>query len=369
MRKKGLALLAAWLLMLCLSAGSLAAGVTLRTFTPFADVDFAAQSYMDLVTAWETQTGNMVEDYSGMVDDMWMEQLKGMIASGEADIVVVPVGSGLTSGELVSVEELLAAAPDCGAHSLEAMAEADGTVLLTPVRFNWEALYVNTDVLTENGLTTPTTFEELLAVCTALSQKGITPIANALGDWAEIVLDCTALWGAEAGQYGQQASLDGASSVLAALVQAGAFGADPFAGTDADAQTAFLTGKAAMRFDSDGLSLMVPADRQNSVTVAQIAGTDGQPRTAIVGVPSFGLGITRACFEDDARREAALSLLSTMLSDQGMASLCTGAQGTLGQSIAGMTASATQCTGLLYDLNPDGFDSWAQSVLGSLKGL
>ena len=64
--------------MLCLSASSLAAGVTLRTFTPFADVDFAAQSYMDLVTTWETQTGNMVEDYSGMVDDMWMEQLKGI---------------------------------------------------------------------------------------------------------------------------------------------------------------------------------------------------------------------------------------------------------------------------------------------------
>lgn len=369
MRKKGLALLVAWLVMLCVAGSSLAAGVTLRTFTPFADVDFAAQGYMDLITAWETESGNMVEDYSGLVDDLWMDQLQSMIASGEADIVVVPVGSGLTSGELVSVDELLAAAPDCGARKLSAMAEQDGTVLLTPVRFNWEALYVNTDVLEANGLAAPTTVEELVSVCAALSQKGVTPIANALGDWAEIVLDCVALWGAPADQYGQQASLDGAASVLTSLMQAGAFGSNPFGGTDADAQAAFLSGSAAMRFDADGLSLMVPADRQSSVSIIRLAGSDGQPQTAIVGMPSFGLAITRACFEDDARREAALSLVSTMLGEQGMESLSTGAQDTLGQSIASMSAAATQCTGLLYDLNPDGFDSWAQSVLGSLKGL
>ena len=49
-------------LLVSVSGGSLAAGVTLRVFTPFADVDFAAQGYNDLITAWEGETGNIVED-------------------------------------------------------------------------------------------------------------------------------------------------------------------------------------------------------------------------------------------------------------------------------------------------------------------
>ena len=45
--------MAAALLLTAVCAGALASGVTLRTFTPFADADFAAQAYMDAVTAWE----------------------------------------------------------------------------------------------------------------------------------------------------------------------------------------------------------------------------------------------------------------------------------------------------------------------------
>ena len=59
------------MLLACLtlvSFSALAAGTTVTTFTPFADMDFAAQGYMDLITAWENETGNLVEDYSGLGD-------------------------------------------------------------------------------------------------------------------------------------------------------------------------------------------------------------------------------------------------------------------------------------------------------------
>lgn len=108
-------------------------GTTVTTFTPFADMDFAAQGYMDIVTAWEEETGNIVEDYSGLQDDLFLQQMTDMVSGGTADIVVVPVGSGLTGKQLVSVDELLAAAPDCGARKMTAMAESDGSILLTPV--------------------------------------------------------------------------------------------------------------------------------------------------------------------------------------------------------------------------------------------
>ena len=41
------------LVMTLCAACALGAGVTLRVFTPFADMDAAAQSYMDMITAWE----------------------------------------------------------------------------------------------------------------------------------------------------------------------------------------------------------------------------------------------------------------------------------------------------------------------------
>ena len=126
------------LAVLCAS-GALAAGVTLRTFTPFADMDFAAQPYMDMITAWEAETGNIVEDYSGSLDETWMAQLKEMAASGEADVVVLPAGSGLTVNELVTAGEL-GEATESGVKVFRSMKEADGSVLLSPLRLYWEAL-------------------------------------------------------------------------------------------------------------------------------------------------------------------------------------------------------------------------------------
>lgn len=361
------------MLLVCLvmmAASAAAAGTTVTTFTPFADMDFAAQGYMDLITAWEDETGNIVEDYSGLEDETFMQQMQEMAAGGQADIVIVPLGSGLTASQLVGVDELLAAAPDCGAKKMAAMAESDGSVLLTPVRFNWETLYVNADVLEANGVAVPTSYDELVVACAALAQKGVLPIANAMCEWPEIALDCAAMIGAPADQYGQQTSLDGAKSVLTALTQVGAFGVDPWNLTDEEAQQAFADGVAAMRFDGSDLAETVAEDRQEKTVVVSIAGMDGQARTVLVGTPSYGLAITRACWQDDARREAALSLAAKLLSGDGAAAVSAPAYTTaLGQSIAKLTASATACAGLLYDLNPDQFDAWSESVVSSLMAL
>ena len=202
--RKWIAVMVSLCVLLCAASAAQATGVTLRTFTPFADVDFAAQGYMDMITSWEQETGNVVEDYSGAMDEMWMDNLRSMLADGAVDVVVLPVGSGLSVQELVTVGEL-ASSSDCGAKKFSSMKEADGSLLLAPVRLYWEALYVNTDVLSRYGLGVPSTFEDLLAACAVLAQNGVQPIANALCEWNEIVLDCAALAGAPAEQYGQQA--------------------------------------------------------------------------------------------------------------------------------------------------------------------
>lgn len=363
--RKWIAVMVSLCVLLCAASGAHAAGVTLHTFTPFADVDFAAQGYMDMITAWEQETGNVVEDYSGVIDDLWMDNLRSMLADGTADVVVLPVGSGLTVQELMTAGEL-AASSNCGARKFDAMKEADGSLLLSPVRLYWEALYVNTDVLARYGLTVPQTFEQLLSVCTALKQNGVQPIANALCEWNEIVLDCAALAGAPAEQYGTQASLDGAKDVLTALVQAGAFGSDPWNMTDADAESKFLSGEAAMRFDADGLAQNVDEARLDNVIVINMPAKDGQARTELVGTPAFGVAITRACWQDSARSEAAVSFVTRLLGEK---SVVTPVGGKLGESIAVLAAGASDMTGVLYDLNPDGFDSWAEGVIAQLMGV
>ena len=364
--RKWMMMMVSLCLMLCVCAGAMAAGVTLRTFTPFADVDFAAQGYMDMITAWEEETGNIVEDYSGVMDEAWMQMLGSMLQSGEADVVVLPVNSGLTVNELVSAPELAAAAPQSGAKKFAAMKESDGSMLLAPVRLYWEALYVNTDVLARYGLAVPQTFEQLLAACMILGQNGVLPIANALCEWSEIVLDCAALSGAPADQYGQQPSLDGAKDVLLTLAQVGAFGSDPWTMSDMDAESKFLSGEAAMRIDADILSHLIAPERADSVQVVSLPAKDGQARGEVVGTPAFGVAVSRACWQDPARKEAAISFVQKLLSER---SIVTPAAGTLGESIALLTQNAQDVTGILYDMNPDTFDSWAEGVIAQLMSL
>ena len=366
MMRKWTVLLLSLLAMLGLCAAAAASGVTLRTFTPFADVDFAAQGYMDMITLWEEETGNIVEDYSGVMDEAWMATLRQMLERGEADVVVLPVGSGLTVNELVSAPELAAAAPGIGVKKFSAMKESDGSILLTPVRLYWEALYVNTDMLARYGLAVPQTFEQLLAACMILNQNGVLPIANALCEWSEIVLDCAALCGAPAAQYGQQASLDGARDVLMTLTQVGAFGSDPWNMSDMDAESRFLAGEAAMRIDADILVQMIAPERADSVVVVGLPAKDDLARGEVVGTPAFGVAISRACWQDDARKEAAISFVGKLLGER---SLVTPAAGTLGGSIALLTQNAQDMTGLLFDMNPDTFDGWTEGVIAQLMGL
>ena len=49
--------------------------------------------------------------------------------------------------------------------------------------------------------------------------------------------------------------------------------------------------------------------------------------------------------------------------------LTTSAGGRLGESIAALTGSAEDCTGVLYDLNPDTYDAWLEQVSTALMGI
>ena len=111
---------------------------------------------------------------------------------------------------------------------------------------------------------------------------------------------------------------------------------------------------------------MVDETRLDCVEVVALPPKDGVVRTDVVGTPMFGVALTRSCWEDDARCEAAVSFVEKMISEAG---LTAPVGGKLGESIAKLTADAQEMTGLLYDMNPDGFDSWAEGVVAHLMSL
>ena len=350
-----------FLLIVLFAVSTLASGTTLKTYTPFAGQDPAAQAYNDLMEEWGKETGNAVEDFSGEMDNEYIDGLKAALAEGKADIIILPVGTGIDTSLLVDAATLQSAAPDCGIRIMNGMKE-EGGIFLTPIRFNWESLYVNTELLAQYGMTVPVTFEELVIDCLQLSQVGVQPIANALCEWPEVVLDCAASMGAPEGSFGTQESLDGAVNVLNSLVLVGGFGTDPWNVTDQNMEELFLGGQAAMRFDTSDLASLIPEEKAGSYAVIHLPGIDGTERTSLVGFPDCGLAMTRACFNDPVRRDTAISFIRKLL-DGRVAAVGTG---TLGNSIAALSQTATNISGVLYDFNQDHFEEWSEQVIAQL---
>lgn len=351
------------LCMLAFAACGFAEGVTLRTFTPFAGEDFAAQAYMDMATQWEEENSAFVEDYSALLDERGFEQLVELMESGEADVVIIPYGAGFES----SLIPLGQWPQEIGAKRFASIAGEDADVL-APVRINWEALYVNLDVLEANGLTMPQTFEDLLRACQTLSANGVTPIANALGEWSEIVFDCAALAGAPAAVYGSAESLEGAKQYVAALAAVGAFGTDTFTATDENMVQSFLAGDAAMRIDEEYLMNEISAERHDRTVVALLPTVGGAACTSVPGSVAYGMGVSAACGADQNRAAAAASFMQMLLTEKNLRQLVTPAQGALGDSVYSLVSAAQDCTGYLYDTNPDGFDAWLEETIAELQG-
>ena len=99
---------------------------------------------------------------------------------------------------------------------------------------------------------------------------------------------------------------------MTSLSLVGGFGKDPWNASDMEMEQAFLSGNAAMRFDTVDLAARIPTDRQDRVKVIMLPGMDGQSRAQLPGTPGYGISITRSCLESD-RRDTALEFVAEML--------------------------------------------------------
>jgi raffinose/stachyose/melibiose transport system substrate-binding protein len=108
--------------------------------------------------------------------DIYFEWTGERMATRYADGYAADLTAAVTDGPLAGIYD----------EGVFAEASVDGKVVLVPHTADvTNVIWYNKEILDANGLTPPTTWEELLAACDALNEAGVIPIASGNKDlWA-----------------------------------------------------------------------------------------------------------------------------------------------------------------------------------------
>lgn len=325
-----------------------AEGTELNITTTFAGEDGNAQNFKDAVAAWEEATGNKVNDASATSDEAFKARVEMDFQTGaDPDVLFffngADANSFIEAGKVVSIDTIREVYPEYASNmndDLITPSLVDGEKYAVPVNGYWEAMFVNTEILEAAGVEVPGadyTWDAFLEDCQKIKDAGYTPIAAALGNiphyWWEFsifnngnVTDHTTI----------PASIDEADAWVAgmedikALYEAGYFPENTLSATDDETFAAFVEGKAAFLLDGSwkvggivGACQSDPDDastldteKLDKFTVTYVPGKGERKATDLIGGLSMGYYISTAAWEDEAKREAAVSFVEYMTSDE-----------------------------------------------------
>lgn len=326
-------------------------GVALDVVTSYGVDDGNRRNYEAAVAAYETATGNTVNDNSAISNEEWKSRvLTDFMTGSEPDVLFyftnVDAEPFINAGKVVSIEEIREVYPDYATNMKESMmaAASDGRHYAVPSSGYWETLFVNRRVLSACGIRVPGpdyTWDEFLADCAQIKEAGYTPIACSLFEiphyWFEFAVmnngslaDHLEL--PEVDETG--ALVDSAASRkwiaaledIKALYEAGYFPENTLTATDAETVAMFAGGEAAFLIDGSwklGYFTNNYASRIGDYVVAYVPGKGRRPASDTVGGISMGYFITRKAWEDPAKREAAVEFVFHMTSEEVLSTFVT----------------------------------------------
>ena len=343
------------ILVLMLTASACAEGTVLRTMSCFAGDDAAAVSYVELLRAYEEQTGNVVEDDSATSDEGWKARVLSEFAVGnEPDVLFFFARSADSAALLHRMVPI---------RESEALREEDGEIYAIPARPYYEGLFVNADLFEQYNIPLPTTWEKLEDAVRRFNEAGVVPIAVSLSDIPHYLAECAVLSCATAREYAArgkdvpQSWVDGMARVRR-LYELGAFPTDTLNTSEAVSSQLFRDKKAAMQFDGSWFANTLPASAMDTTLVLQVP-SDGGGGVVIGGV-SMGFYLTRRAWEDERQRDAAVKLLSWLTSPGSLVRL--GSEqitGRLKASADRMLSGAKALLGPIQDdMNKDDRETW-----------
>lgn len=351
MKRKLAVLLTGAMACSMLTGGALvvnAEGTELNVTTTFAGEDGNAQNFKNAVAAWEEATGNKVNDASATSDETFKARVEMDFQTGaDPDVLFffngADANSFIEAGKVVPIDTIRETYPEYASNmndDLITPSIVDGVKYAVPVNGYWEAMFVNTTVLDAAGVEVPGadyTWDAFLEDCQKIKDAGYTPIAAALGNiphyWWEFsifnngnVKDHLVVPGSidEAGAWVQ------GMEDIKALYEAGYFPENTLSATDDETFAMFTEGKAAFLIDGSwkvgGIAAACQSDPEDASTldtekldgfdVTYVPGKGDRKATDLIGGLSMGYYISTAAWEDEAKRDAAVSFVEYMTSDE-----------------------------------------------------
>lgn len=312
--------------------------VKLSVTTTYAGEDTNAQNYKDAVTAWESKTGNKVDDSSATSDETFKSRITTDFETGsEPDVLFffngVDSNQFVEQGKVVSVDEIRKEYPDYASNMKDDMLGAspvDGKNYSIPVNGFWEGMFVNKEVLKKAGVDVPTkdtTWDEFLQMCEKIKKAGYTPIAASLLEiphyWFEYSIynfDSPTTHNTVPAKVDDAAGKAWVSGLedIKTLYEKGYFPANTLTAKDDETFQLFTNDKAAFLCDGSwkvgGIESAVK-DPEN-YTVTYVPGKGDRKSTDIIGGISMGYYITKKAWDDPEKRAAAVDFVEYMTSDE-----------------------------------------------------
>ena len=343
MKKKILsALLCGIMATAAVSAGAVTAsaeeGVSFNVTTTFSGTESNVELYQETIQNWEKETGNKVEDSSSTADETFKARVISDFETGaEPDVMFYFNGNDsnpfVEAGKVVPISEIREEYPEYADNMKDDMipaSPADGVQYAVPFYGYWEGLYCNKTVLEAAGVEVPgqeTTWDQFLESCQKIKDAGYTPIAVSLAkephywfefsifnhDSAKTHLTVPEAVDDEAGKAWQAGLED-----LKELYEKGFLSENTNTATADEVFQSFLEGKSAFYVDGSWKmgGIKEGTDNIDNFTVTYVPGNGDRKSTDMVAGLSSGWYISRKCWEDEKKRDAAVDLIETFISDE-----------------------------------------------------
>lgn len=327
--------------------GSAKKSVELTVCTTFAGEDGNAQNFQQAVKDWCEETGNTVADTSATSDETFKTRVITDFETGsEPDVLFffngADANSFIEAGLVMSIDDIRKEYPDYAKNmndDLIASSLVDGKKYAVPVNGYWEAMFVNTEVLDAAGVSMPDTgytMDQFISDCQKIKDAGYAPIAAALGNIPHYWWEYAIFNNQSPANHLEVPAVDNADSWVAGmndikkLYELGFFPDNTLSATDDETFAMFTEGKAAFLIDGSwkvgGIVNACQSDPEDPATLDQdkldkfdvtyVPGQGDRKATDLIGGLSMGYYITKAAWDDEAKRDAAVSFVSHMTSDE-----------------------------------------------------
>lgn len=320
--------------------------INLRVFSTFGGTDAAREAFqkaLDEFTAANPHV-KIENDTMSANDDGFRTKVNTDMTSGnEPDLLFYFIGTDaaeiIKSEKVVPLDEVLDADPEWkngfAPAALEFAKHEDGKTYAIPLTGFFEGLLVNKKIFADNNIELPTDWEKMKAAVSGLKAKGIIPLSGPF-DQSHYLLEhfILAAAGSESQNKGLKEAVDPnwakGLDAMKELYDLGAFPEDAATIDLGMAANYYSEGLAAMVLEGSWAIGGLSDETKANTTVLPFPAIPGGKGTGKDVVGGFGTGfyVSKATYDDAAKKDAAIALLKHLTSPATIKNIATANGGT-----------------------------------------